>query len=60
MRRTRSMRDSGTCSISPATRSVWGSTTTMASPSLPAAFSRILWTATWCIRVDLPMRVRAT
>ena len=60
MRRTLSVRESGTCSISPATRSVWGSMTTMASPSLPSAFSFSLWTATWCIRVDLPMRVRAT
>ena len=42
------------------TKSAWGSTTTMASWSLPAAFSRSLWATTCCIRVDLPMRVRAT
>ena len=54
------MSDSGTCSISPATRSVWGSMTMMASGSLPSAFSRILWVTRWCMRVDLPMRVRAT
>ena len=36
---TLSTRDSGTCSSSAPTRSAWGSTTTMASPSLPAAFS---------------------
>ena len=34
--------------------------TTMASESLPAAFSRILWATMCSIRVDLPMRVRAT
>ena len=44
----------------PATRSVWGSMTTMASGSLPSAFSRSLWVTRWCMRVDLPMRVRAT
>ena len=27
--------------------------TTMASPSRPAAFSRILWVTTWCMSVDL-------
>ena len=54
--RTLSMRDSGTCSSSPPTRSAWGSTTMMASASLPAAFSRILWATMLCIRVDLPMR----
>ena len=32
----------------------------MASPSLPSAFSLILWATRWCMRVDLPMRVRAT
>ena len=37
-----------------------GSTTMMASSSLPAAFSFILWTTTCCMRVDLPMRVLAT
>ena len=40
--------------------SVWGSMTTMASGSLPSAFSRILCVTRWCMRVDLPMRVRAT
>ena len=60
MSRTRSATDSGTCSSRPFTRSAWGSTTTMASPSLPSAFSLILWTTMWCMRVDLPMRVRAT
>ena len=45
MRRTLSVRESGTCSRMPSTRSVCGSMTTMASPSLPSAFSRILWTA---------------
>ena len=60
MSRTLSMRDSGTCSSSPPTRSAWGSTTTMASLSLLSAFSRILWTTMCYIRVDLPMRVRAT
>ena len=57
---TLSMRDSGTCSRMPATRTVWGSMTTMASGSLPAAFSFSLCVTRWCIRVDLPMRVRAT
>ena len=57
---TLSTSDSGTCSRMLATRSVWGSMTTMASGSLPAAFSRILCVTRWCIRVDLPMRVRAT
>ena len=37
-------RDSGTCRSRPPTRSAWGSTTTMASGSLPSAFSIILWT----------------
>ena len=37
--RTRSTRDSGTCSSRAPTRSAWGSTTMMASPSRPAAFS---------------------
>ena len=61
MRRTRSARDSGTCSSRPFTRSAWGSTTTMASVRpCPRAFSLILWTTMWCMRVDLPMRVRAT
>ena len=32
----------------------------MASSSLPSAFSLILWATTWCMRVDLPMRVLAT
>ena len=57
---TLSLRESGTWARMPSTRSAWGSTTTMASPSLPAAFSRSLWLTMWCIRVDLPMRVRAT
>ena len=52
--------DHGTCSRMPDTRSVWGSMTTMASESLPSAFSRILCVTRWCMRVDLPMRVRAT
>ena len=46
---------SGACSRRPSTRSAWGSTTTMASPSLPAAFSLILWDTRWCMSVDLPM-----
>ena len=54
------MSDSGTSRSRPPTRSAWGSTTTMASPSLPAAFSAILWVTMWCISVDLPMQVRAT
>ena len=50
----------GTCSRRDATRSAWGSMTTMASSSRPSAFCSILWATMCCMRVDLPMRVRAT